>query len=89
MFSSLSFRMPQCEKGLDALAAYRVKIVEDGNLTTSEPVHDWTSHIADPARYIAEAHRAGMISFKHTTAEPRPDYYGRPRRGVVPMRVSA
>jgi hypothetical protein len=91
MFSSLAFRMPNCEKGLDALSAYRKKVEGEGALSTSEPVHDWTSHPADAFRMMAEAHRAGLIAFKHTTAEPRPDWFGpkHKRRGAAPMKVSA
>lgn len=90
MLPNMSFDAEKCDKGLKGLKAYRDKVVGQGALTSQAPVHDWASHIADPARYIAEAHRAGLFSFKYTEAKPRPDWYGgQRRRGVVPMRVSA
>lgn len=90
MFPSLAFRSPQTDDGLAALSAYRRKVVGEGALSVHEPIHDWSSHPADAFRMLAEAHRAGMLAFKNTTAEPRPDWYGKPkRRGAVPMRVSA
>ncbi len=36
-----------------ALSSYRWPIDDDGNLTGSTPVHDWTSHHADALRYFA------------------------------------
>lgn len=91
LFPALSFRSPSCDDGLAALAAYRTRREGEGALTTDEPVHDWSSHTADAFRMMAEAHRAGMVAFKHTTAEPKPDWYGmqaRVKRGLKPQRVS-
>lgn len=91
LFPALAFRSPQCDDGIDGLSAYRTRRQGEGAATTDEPVHDWSSHIADPFRLMAEAHRAGMVAFKHTTAEPRPDWHnpggGRGRRGMKPQRV--
>jgi hypothetical protein len=92
LFPALSFRSPQCDDGLSGLSAYRTRRQGEGALTTDEPIHDWASHIADPFRLMAEAHRAGYVAFKFTTASPNPDYYtpgGPKRRGMKPMRVSA
>jgi hypothetical protein len=92
LFPALAFRSPQCDDGLAALSCYRTKREGEGALTTDEPVHDWASHTADAFRMMAESHRAGLVQFKHTTAEPKPDWYGmqkRKRRGMVTMRVSA
>ena len=91
MFPALSFRSPHCDDGLDALGAYRTRPQSEGSVSVDEPVHDWASHPSDAFRVMAEAHRAGLVSFKHTTAEARPDYYSadRPkRRGMKAMRVS-
>lgn len=92
MFANIAFRLPHCQKGLDALQAYRKKTEGEGALSTEEPVHDWSSHPADAFRMMAEAHRAGLVSFKFTTAEPKPGWYGLEarykRRGAKPMRVS-
>lgn len=92
MFPALSFRSPQCDDGLAALSSYRTRTNTDGAIATDEPVHDWASHTADALRVMAEAHRTGLVAFKHTVAEPRPDWYrlGPPkRRGMVGMRVTA
>lgn len=94
LFPALAFRSPQCDDGLTALAAYRTRREGEGALTTDEPIHDWASHTADAFRTMVEAHRAGFVSFKHTTAEPKPGWYvpdgglKHKRRGLKPMRVS-
>jgi hypothetical protein len=90
LFSAIAFRSPQCDRGLDGLLAYRTKISGDGALTVNEPVHDWASHIADPFRTMAEAHRAGLVQFKHTTATPQPEWHGAGarRKRVAEIRVS-
>lgn len=88
MFNVLHFRTPACDDGIMALENYRTRrIAEGGN--TDEPIHDWASHTADALRVMAEAHRAGMIKFSWTEAQPRPGYYGKPRRGMKAIRVSA
>lgn len=93
LFPALAFRSPQCDDGLSALGCYRKRTEGEGVLSTDEPVHDWASHTGDAFRTMAEAHRAGLVAFKHTTAEPMPGYYdpfGRSkRRGLKPVRVSA
>lgn len=84
LFPSVAFRIPQCESGLKALSAYRTRLEGEGALTTDKPVHDWASHPADGFRVMAEAHRAGLVAFKHTTAEVAPER--RARRGIKPTR---
>lgn len=90
LFPALAFRSPQCDEALEVLAIYRTKRVGEGALSTDEPVHDWASHTADAFRTMAEAHRAGLIQFKHTSAEVQSDWYfpKQKRRGCKPMRVS-
>lgn len=91
LFPALAFRSPQCDDGLTALAAYRTRREGEGALTTDEPVHDWASHTADAFRMMAETHRAGLVAFKHTTAEVKSEWYApkERRRGMAPMRISA
>jgi len=91
LFPALSFRSPACDNGVEALGAYRQHIEDEGTLTKTEPIGDWASHPSDALRTMAEAHRASMVSFKHTTAEVRADwYFPKPkRRGAKPIRVSA
>ena len=90
LFSSIAFRVPQCEEGLGALAGYRTRRVGEGALTTDEPVHDAASHVADAFRAMAEAHRAGMVQFRYTSAEVRPEWYfgEEKRKGMKAGRVS-
>lgn len=69
LFPSLVFRLPQCEKGLDALEAYHTKEVEVGKIITSEPVHDWSSHTADALRYMAEAFKHKLVKLAQPLVE--------------------
>jgi hypothetical protein len=70
MFPRFSFRLPACERGLDALANYAYKRSSATGIVVSEPVHNWASHAADALRMIAEAEMAGML--KTGFAKPRP-----------------
>jgi phage terminase large subunit len=81
MFPALAFRSPHCDKGLDALEAYRTKEVEPGKITTSEPVHDWASHPSDALRYMAEAIQYKFVKTGITThAMGDLDPWGMPRK---------
>lgn len=64
-----TFRLPNCEPGVDALSAYHYKPVTSTGLAKNEPVHDWASHASDALRILAEAEMAGMM----------PTGYGPPR----------
>jgi phage terminase large subunit len=55
------FRLPACEKGIEALEAYHSKDTTSGGLVSKEPVHDWASHDSDAARCAAEALELGMV----------------------------
>lgn len=85
MFSALSFNEPKCREGLAALAAYHTKKTTAGS--AQEPVHDWSSHVADGLRYMAEAHMHGLVAFRHTEAEVRRE--SRTRKPMAAVRVSA
>lgn len=96
MFPAIAFRSPRCDMGVEALSAYPQHIEEQGQLTRSEPVGDWASHPADAFRTMAEANRAGLVQFKHSSASVLSDAewyrqtFGRwKRRGAKLMRVSA
>jgi hypothetical protein len=93
LFPSFVFRSPQCDELLDVLACYRTK--RDGALSTDEPQHDFSSHTADSVRTLAEAHRAGLISFKHASAAVTSRHFqvpgkefARKRMGCKPQRIS-
>jgi hypothetical protein len=70
MFPRFSFRLPACERGLDALANYAYKRSSATGIVVNEPVHNWASHAADALRMIAEADMCGML--KTGFAKPRP-----------------
>jgi hypothetical protein len=70
MFPRFSFRLPACERGLDALANYAYKRSSATGIVVNEPVHNWASHAADALRMIAEAEMAGML--KTGFSKPRP-----------------
>jgi hypothetical protein len=70
MFPRFSFRLPACERGLDALANYAYKRSSATGIVVNEPVHNWASHAADALRMIAEADMSGML--KTGFAKPRP-----------------
>lgn len=57
----MTFRVPACEAGLEALAHYHTRRETGGGLAVDRPVHDWSSHAADALRTLAEAAMAGMI----------------------------
>jgi phage terminase large subunit len=61
LFPSLVFHSERCAKGIEALESYHTREVDVGRLINSEPVHDWSSHTADAARYMAEAIQQGHV----------------------------
>ena len=61
MFPRLSFRVPACQQGIEALENYRIRPSAQGVIATNEPVHDWASHAADAMRVMAEAVMHGMV----------------------------
>jgi phage terminase large subunit len=55
LMSRCVFDRQKCEKGLEALRAYRWAYNERMGELKSTPVHDWSSHAADAWRYLAQA----------------------------------
>lgn len=80
LFPALAFRMPHCEKGIEALSSYRTKQVQDGEIIRNDPVHDWTSHAADGLRTMAEAVKCGMVKVGATLHRKTDDDDDKPRR---------
>jgi hypothetical protein len=70
MFPRFSFRLPACERGLDALANYAYKRSSATGIVVNEPVHNWASHAADALRMIAEAEMAGMLKTGFAPRQP-------------------
>lgn len=56
-----SFRLPNCERGIEALACYHTKRETSSGIAVDLPVHDWSSHPCDALRTLAEAEKAGMV----------------------------
>jgi hypothetical protein len=63
-----TFRIPACERGLEALCNYHTVCTTSTGLAVDEPVHDWSSHAASALKVIAEAVMAGMMSSAGSTA---------------------
>lgn len=61
ILSRFTFRVPECERGLDMLGAYHTKRETAGGTALDIPVHDSSSHYADGLRTLAEAEMAGMV----------------------------
>jgi hypothetical protein len=57
----MTFRMPDCDWGIDMLSAYHTKRETAGGTALDVPVHDASSHYADALRTLAEAEMAGML----------------------------
>jgi hypothetical protein len=63
-----TFRIPACERGLEALCNYHTVRTTSTGLAVDEPVHDWSSHAASALKVIAEAEMAGMLASAGSTA---------------------
>lgn len=59
--SAFRFRTPACEKGVNALEAYRSGIWIEKGRGMDIPVHDKASHPADALRVLAEAEMADLL----------------------------
>ena len=61
MLPRFSFRIPQCERGLEALSNYHTIRETSTGIARDEPCHDWSSHACDSLRVIAEAEAANTL----------------------------
>ena len=57
LFPRMWFNEETTRKGLEALRQYRAEYDEKHKAFKTRPRHDWTSHAADAARYMAMAYR--------------------------------
>ena len=55
------FDVDKCKRGIDCIENYRKKYNQTNQAYANNPLHDWSSHGADAFRYLATAHRSGMI----------------------------
>jgi phage terminase large subunit len=51
----LSVFHPRCKKGIEALEQYRREWNDEAKTFRASPVHDWTSHLSDAFRYLAQS----------------------------------
>lgn len=58
----------RCAPGIEALRQYRTEYDEKTKAFRDKPRHDWTSHAADAARYMALAYR----TLSQPIAKPKP-----------------
>lgn len=57
MFPRIYWDREKCKDGLEALRQYRADYDDKARVFRDKPKHDWTSHAADAARYMAMAYR--------------------------------
>jgi hypothetical protein len=62
MLPRFSFRLPHCERGIEALCNYHTIRETPTGIARDEPCHDWSSHACDALRLIAEAEASGMLN---------------------------
>ena len=66
-----SFRVSECERGLEALCAYHTVRETSTGIARDEPCHDASSHACDALRVLAEAEAAHMLSSAGSTPNIR------------------
>jgi phage terminase large subunit len=58
------FDKVKCKEGLEALRMYRREYDDKRQEFKTNPLHDWTSHYADAARYFAVGHQEKVTTFR-------------------------
>lgn len=71
MFPRIRFDAEATRHGLEALRQYRTDFDEKTKAFKNTPRHDWTSHSADAARYMAIAYR-DMVAPPKPVKKPQP-----------------
>jgi len=71
MFPRIRFDAEATKHGLEALRQYRTDFDEKTKAFKNTPRHDWTSHSADAARYMAIAYR-DMVAPPKPVKRPQP-----------------
>src|SRR6476660_7372256 len=82
MLPRFSFRIPQCERGLEALCSYHTVRETSTGIARDEPCHDWSSHACDSLRVIAECEAAHLLRNAGST----PNAYRRPVEVITGFR---
>lgn len=68
----MRFNAEPCAPGLEALRQYRTDYDEKLKAFRDKPRHDWSSHAADAARYMALAYRELTQTAKPVRPTPKP-----------------
>lgn len=55
IFPKIWFHSDNCQKGIEAITAYKKEWDSDNRVFKKTPLHDWSSHCADALRYFAVA----------------------------------
>jgi len=76
MLPRFSFRIPQCERGLEALINYHTIRETSTGIARDEPCHDWSSHACDALRLIAESDAAHLLRNAASGSGSRSGYRG-------------
>lgn len=84
MFPGLWFDAEKCREGLEALKNYHYD-VKDAQLS-NKPVHDWSSHAADAARYMAIALKQPAPALVYDCAPPVQQFHHGRSQGLGWMR---
>ncbi len=66
MFNQFEFRLPACERLVEALRGYHTLPDTTSGIVRNEPAHTWESHYADSLRTFVEAHMGGVVP-KHAS----------------------
>lgn len=72
IFPQLWFHAKNCEQGIEALRQYHREWDEENRCFKKKPFHDWSSHCADSARYLAITWRE---SFQRSDLNAPAKYY--------------
>jgi phage terminase large subunit len=70
------FDREKCRDGIEALKLYRREWDSDKKVFRDKPLHDWTSHAADAARYMAISWRE--LKPEEKKPEPKYAFMGKP-----------
>jgi phage terminase large subunit len=62
-----SFNKTHCEHGLDGLMAWEFEWIEDDNVFSREPLHNWASHPGDAYAYGSQVMEEDVIPLKPET----------------------
>ena len=66
------FRIPACERGLEAVSNYRTVRTTSTGLAVDEPVHDWSSHAASALKVVVGIQRGDFLNLRQGPGQNYP-----------------